>query len=248
MNPAEFHNLLAAEERMWWFRGMREIFRRIARRHLAEGIAEVLDAGCGTGATAEWMAREFGWRVSCMDYAAEGLEAARRRPGLQGLARGDIRCVPFRDASFDLITCFDVIAHLEPGEERQAFAGFARCLRPRGWLFVRASAFRWLRSRHSEYVCERQRVTLGLLRAGLEETGFEIVRATYANSLLLPAAVLKFRVWEPLVRAPAASGVALGPPWLERLLGLALRAEAEWIGRGGSFPVGQSALVLARKR
>lgn len=248
MNPAEFQNLLAAEERMWWFRGMREIFRGIARRHLGEGIAEVLDAGCGTGATAEWMAREFGWRVSCMDYAAEALEAARRRPGLPRLARGDIRRVPFRDASFDLITCFDVIAHLEPGEERQAFAEFARCLRPRGWLFVRASAFGWLRSRHSEYVRERQRVTLGQLRAELEGTGFEIVRATYANSLLLPAAALKFRVWEPLVRARPASGVHLGPPWLERAFYLPLALEAWWIGRGGSFPLGQSALVLARKR
>lgn len=248
MNPAEFQNLLAAEERMWWFRGMREIFRRIARRHLGEGISEVLDAGCGTGAAAEWMARAFGWRVSCMDYAAEALEAARRRPRLQGLARGDIRRVPFRDAAFDLITCFDVIAHLEPGEERQAFAEFARCLRPRGWLFVRASAFGWLRSRHSEYVCERQRVTLGRLRAGLEEAGFAVVRATYANSLLLPVAILKFRVWEPLVRARPASGVALGPPWLERTLYLPLALEAWWIGRGGSFPVGQSALVLARRR
>jgi SAM-dependent methyltransferase len=248
MNPAEFQNLLAAEERMWWFRGMRDIFRRIARRHLGAGITHVLDAGCGTGASAEWMAREFGWQVSCMDYAAEGLEAARRRPGLQGLVRGDIRRLPFRNASFDLITCFDVIAHLEPGEERQALAEFARCLRPGGWLFVRASAFRWLRSRHSEYVRERQRVTLGQLRQGLEAAGLEIVQATYANSLLLPAAVLKFRVWEPLVRAPAASGVKLGPPWLERLFLLPLRLEAWWIGRGGSFPVGQSALVLARRR
>jgi hypothetical protein len=65
-------------------------------------------------------------------------------------------------------------------------------------------------------------------------------------------ALFKFRVWEPLTRAPVASGVTGGPGgvnrMLERLLYLPLRAEAAWIGRGGSFPVGQSLLVLGRKR
>ncbi|GIU73919.1 MAG: type 11 methyltransferase [Bryobacteraceae bacterium] len=248
MNPAEFQNLIAAEERMWWFRGMREIFRRIAGRELAGGIFDVLDAGCGTGANAAWMAHEFGWRVSCLDYAPEGLAVARRRAVLRDFIRGDIRSLPFRGSSFDLITCFDVIAHLAPGQERQAFAEFARCLRPGGWLFVRASAFEWLRSRHSEFVRERQRVTLARLRRELQEAGFEVRRATYANSLLLPVAILKFRLWEPLVRAPAASGVRFGPPWLERLMLAPLQAEAWWIGLGRSFPLGQSALVLARRR
>lgn len=248
MNPAEFQNLIAAEERMWWFRGMREIFRRIVRRDMAGGMADVLDAGCGTGANAAWMAHEFGWRVSCLDFAPEGLALARRRSGPRNFIRGDIRSLPFRGSSFDLITCFDVIAHLAPGEERLAFAEFARCLRPGGWLFVRASAFEWLRSRHSEFVRERQRVTLGRLRRGLQEAGFEVRRATYANSLLLPVAIVKFRLWEPLVQAPAASGVRLGPPWMERLLLALLEAEAWWIGLGGSFPLGQSALVLAQRR
>ena len=80
------------------------------------------------------------------------------------------------------------------------------------------------------------------------EAGFEVRRATYANSLLLPVAIVKFRLWEPLVQAPAASGVRLGPPWMERLLLALLEAEAWWIGLGGSFPLGQSALVLAQRR
>jgi SAM-dependent methyltransferase len=248
MNPAEFLNLAAAEERMWWFRGMREIFRRIAVRHLSPNVADVLDAGCGTGANAEWMARTFGWRVACLDFAGEALALARRRALPGPFVRADIRQLPFRQGSFDLITCFDVIAHLEPGEERTAFAEFARCLRPGGWLFVRASAFGWLRSRHSRFVNERQRVTLSRLGEGLRAAGFEVRRQTYANSLLLPVALAKFRLWEPLVQAPPASGVRLGPAWLERVLYAPLRLEAWWIGRGGSFPAGQSAIVLARKR
>lgn len=247
MNPAEFQHLAAAEERMWWFRGMREIFHSIAARHLPPGIRDVLDAGCGTGANAEWMTRRFGWRVTGLDCAEAGLQFARARHGLAALIRGDIRALPFRDGSFDLITCFDVFVHLEPGEERRALVELARCLRGGGWLFVRAAAFRWLRSRHSEFVGEKQRFRLPQLVEAAGQAGLEPRCSTYANSLLLPVALAKFRVVEPLLRAPAASGVHLGPAWLERALGAALELEARWIGRGGRFRIGQSAVLLARK-
>lgn len=248
MNPAEFQHLAAAEERMWWFRGMREIFRRIAVRHLPGGVRDVLDAGCGTGTNAEWMARTFGWRVTCLDSAEEGLRYARGRAGLAGLVRGDILALPFRSGTFDLVTCFDVFVHLETGEEPLALREMGRCLRAGGWLLLRAAAFGWLRSRHSEFVREKQRFTLPQLIEAAERAGFEPRYSTYANSLLLPAALVKFRVVEPLLRAPATSGVRLGPAWLEQALGAALELEARWIGRGGRFPVGQSAIVLARKR
>lgn len=247
MNPAEFTNLAAAEERMWWFRGMREIFLRIALRHLPADIADVLDAGCGTGAHAEWMARTFQWRVRGLDFAEEGLRLARHRSGLQGLARGDIRALPFPDASFDLITCLDVFVHLDDGQDRQAMRELARCLRPGGQLVLRAAAFRWLRSRHSQFVGERQRFTLRKLSEAASQAGLHVQFATYANCLLLPVAFLKFRVLEPLLQAPAESGVRAGPAWLERLLLLPLRLEAAWIRRGGRLPAGQSAILVARK-
>lgn len=247
MNPAEFQNLAAAEERMWWFRGMREICRRIAGAHLAAGIRDVLDAGCGTGANAEWMARTFHWRVWGLDSAREGLRLARCRSGLQGCAQGDIRALPFPKERFDLITCLDVFVHLDDGEDLLAMRELARCLRPGGRLLLRAAAFEWLRSRHSQFVGEKQRFTLARLKAAAAEAGLEPQWATYANSLLLPAAFIKFRLVEPLARAPVESGVALGPGWLETMLGSVLRLEAWWIGRGGRFPAGQSAILVARK-
>ncbi len=112
---------------------------------------------------------------------------------------------------------------------------------------VRSAAFRWMRSRHSQFVGEKQRFTLPRLRESATAAGMEVRYSTYANSLLLPVALLKFRVVEPLLRAPAASGVRMGPQWLERLLLFPLRLEAGWIGRGGRFPAGQSAILVARK-
>jgi hypothetical protein len=104
-----------------------------------------------------------------------------------------------------------------------------------------------LRSRHSEFVQERQRFTRGRLRRAVEAAGFSVERVTYLNSLLLPVAFFKFRIWEPLTPAPAVSGVEPVPPWLDRLLYLPLRAEAALAARGWNFPAGQSLVLLARK-
>lgn len=233
---------------MWWFRGMRAIFERmIAGTAGPQSGARVLDVGCGTGAMARWMAARYGWEVTGLDLSEEGLGYARGRgPGL--LVRGDARRIPFRAACFDGLTSFDVLVHLESGEEAEALREMARCVRPGGWVFLRVAAFQGLRSRHAEYVGERQRYRLGRLVELAEACGMEVQRASYANTLLLPAAWTKFRIWEPLVHAPVESGVKLGPGWLEAALYRVLRAEAWWLGRGGRLPVGQTAMLVARNR
>ena len=38
------------------------------------------------------------------------------------------------------------------------------------------------------------------------------------------------------------------PGWLDGLLFGALRTEAAWVANGGSFPAGQSLVLIARRR
>ena len=63
----------------------------------------------------------------------------------------------------------------------------------------------------------------------------------------MPVAFTKFRIFEPLLRKPAASGVEPVAPWLDRLLYRALAAEAAWIGAGHNFAAGQSLLLIGEK-
>lgn len=247
MNPAEFHHLAAAEQRMWWFRGMRRILfdllDPLARRR---EFSRIVEAGCGTGANALSLSERYRWRITPVDLAGEALQYARAA-GLPSLVQADIRALPFPKASFDLLISLDVLIHIAPGREGEALAEFARVLEPGGFLVLRCAALNVLRSRHSEFVYEQQRFARRSLDRKLKKCGFRIHRATYANSLLLPVALLKFRLWEPLTSARPASGVTMPPPWLNRALEMLLRAESMFIRNGVNLPVGQSVIILAQR-
>ncbi len=247
MNPAEFDNIARSERDFWWYRGMRKILYRLLDSRKIPASASVLEAGCGTGYMSKLLAERYGWRMTPLDLVREGLEYARGY-GLGELVQGDISALPFRGGAFDAVVSLDVIVHLPRGAEGAALAEFARVTKPGGILVLRASALDALHSRHSDFAREQQRFTRKRLVNAVEAAGFAVERVTYLNSLLLPAALFKFRLWEPFTRAPAASGVAPVPRWLDRLLYLPLRAEAAWVARGGSFPLGQSLVLIARRR
>lgn len=247
MNPAEFANIAQSEQNFWWYRGMRRItfavLDPVVRRR---PIRDVLEAGCGTGHFSVQLAERYGWHMHSLDLGWGGL-AFGKQLGAPRMVQADICRLPYRSESFDAVVSMDVIVHLPCGREVEPLAEFARVLRPGGLLALRVSALDILRSNHSAWAEERQRFTRGRIVGAVRAQGLKVLRATYANALLMPVALAKFRVWEPLSKSPPSSGVEPVAPWLDRLLYAPLALEAAWLGAGGAFPAGQSILLLAEK-
>jgi SAM-dependent methyltransferase len=247
MNPAEFANIAKCERNFWWYRGMRKILLRLMDRHLAgRRITRVLEAGCGTGYFSWLLRKEHHLPIVPMDISPEGLQYARAM-GVERAVQGDATNIPFANGAFNLVLAIDVLAHLTRGTENAAASEMARVLAPGGLIVVRTSALDILRSRHSVFAYERQRFTRRRLRGLFEAAGLRVVRCTYANSLLMPVALAKFRLWEPLERGPASTGLDPVAPWLDRLLYIPLAIESAWIGAGLNFPAGQSLLLIGEK-
>jgi SAM-dependent methyltransferase len=247
MNPAEFANIRKSEADFWWYRGMRDILFRMLQPYIqGRSITRALEAGCGTGYLSHILQRDRMLPVVPLDYSRDGLRYARQL-GVRDPVQGDIRGLPFLTGTFDLVLSIDVIAHLPRGQEVAAASELVRVTKPGGLLVVRTSALDILRSRHGEFAHERQRFTRRRFTELFTAAGLRVVRCTYANSLLMPVALIKFRLFEPLLRTPAQSGVEHVAPWLDRLLYRALALEAATIGAGANLPLGQSLLLIGEK-
>ena len=234
--------MFEAEERQWWYVGMRAIALALLEGALPpDPRRRVLDAGCGSGANLAALAR-YGRAVGA-DVSEDALALARRR---QAAAVGaSVLSLPFGDTAFGLVTSFDVLYHRCVPDDAEAVRELARVLAPGGFLLVRVPALRMLWGAHDEAVHSRHRYTRAEVEALLRGAGFAVVRATYANFFLFPVILLR-RTLDRLT-GRHGSDVAFLPAPFEALFRRLLLLEA-WLVRRVSLPVGASVLVLARKR
>ncbi|MEW1720658.1 bifunctional 2-polyprenyl-6-hydroxyphenol methylase/3-demethylubiquinol 3-O-methyltransferase UbiG [Streptomyces sp. NPDC093109] len=107
----------------------------------------VLDVGCGGGFTTEFL-HERGAQVSGLDPSPKLIAAADRHAKQTGkqieYTVGKSERLPYEDASFDIVTCVDVLEHVE--SPAQAVREIRRVLAP-GGVFLYDTINRTVRSR-----------------------------------------------------------------------------------------------------
>lgn len=143
MQTEDYESLAQLEAQFWWFVGMRAITATLLdplHRELRDRC--ILDAGCGTGGKLEWLRRYAGHgQIIGLDYVGTALQFCRQA-GHENLVQASATHLPFAEATFDLVTSFDVLAQLPgAGADEQAMREMYRVLRPGGIAFVRAAAY-----------------------------------------------------------------------------------------------------------
>ena len=124
-----------------------------------------------------------------------------------------------------MVTSFDVLYHLNVDDDRAALDEIHRVLRPGGIALIRLPAFDWIRGAHDEVVHTRHRYTRDELSGKLEDAGFRLEHATYANFLLFPMAPAK-RYLERRQGSREATDLWRPPGPINRLLADLLSLEA----------------------
>lgn len=241
MKLEEYARMYDAEEAQWWYSGMRGISRALLARHWrGRPGARLLDAGCGTGNNLVHLA-DLGRPIG-VDVSEEALRLCQTRRVT--VARGSVLSLPFREATFDLVTSFDVLYHRWVADDGAAVRELTRVLRPGGLLLVRVPALKLLWGAHDEAVLSRQRYTRAEVEALLRGAGLQVLRASYCNTLLFPVLLLRRTLDRLLDRH--GSDVGFLPAPIERLFRGLLGLEARLIPHV-SLPVGASVTALARK-
>lgn len=253
MKQEDFAFLYQLEEDLWWFAGMREITAVLLDEFCPpRPDRKILDAGCGTGGMISWLGRYAEQKnIFGIDVVKDALIFCRERQQ-KLLAQASATHLPFTSSEFDLVTSFDVIVQI-PGEHSDidALREMYRVARPGGIVFVRVAAYNWMRSGHDEALATQRRYTLSEISGKMEAVGFEILRATYANSFLLPVAAVRRLLLKRIGLANKGSDVQ--PPsenfvWLNRALTKILRREAKILSRrNAKLPFGLSAICVAKK-
>jgi len=132
-----------------WSKTLREHPDKVARRppnvHLMAELAELpparaLDAGCGHGADALWLAVR-GWRVTAVDFSESALDQGRAMAAAAGGSvvqpiewiRGDLATWPVEPGLYELVVCLYV--HVA-GSVEEMVKRMAHGVAPGGTLFL----------------------------------------------------------------------------------------------------------------
>jgi SAM-dependent methyltransferase len=231
-----------AEDRHWWYRGRRSVLERVVAGLHLPARARILDAGCGSGRKMVDLSSHGA--VTGIELSDVSVQVARARD-VGDVIAGSVLQMPFDSDSFDLAASLDVIEHLE--DDLAALRELRRVVAPGGSLLVTVPAYPWLWSGHDEINHHYRRYTRRSLQRVAEQAGWQQIRTTHFNSLLLPAAIL-LRILDRLSRKTTESSLDLWVPPrpLNWLLERPLALEAALIARGGRIPAGLSLLAVFR--
>lgn len=150
MNHDYYKEYYLLERNHWWFKARERIISNLIKRLISEngyssGEISILNIGCSTGRSSEYLSG-FG-QVTSIEYDEFCCEFAREKTGLE-IIHGSITELPFTEKKFDLVCAFDVIEHVE--NDQLAVNEMKRVVKENGIIFITVPAFMSLWSHHDE--------------------------------------------------------------------------------------------------
>lgn len=173
------------EDDHWWFVGRRHVVTAVLDAYVGTSTQlRCLDVGCGTGGMLPMLAARGD--VTGIEPAELAVESSRKKAPFATVVKGRVPDDIPNDGSFDLVTAFDVIEHLD--DDAKAVAALRGASRPEGHVVVTVPANQWMWSDHDVVNQHRRRYSRASLVRVLQAAGLEVLYTSYFNTLLFPPA------------------------------------------------------------
>jgi SAM-dependent methyltransferase len=244
--PSGAHDsLFELEAGHFWFRARNQIILWALAKHFpaAQSFFEI---GCGTGFVLSGVgAQHPGMKLFGSERLHRGLYFTAQRLPQATLYQMDARKIPFKN-HFDVIGAFDVLEHIE--EDTLVLDEMFRAANSKtGGVILTVPQHKFLWSTVDEYACHLRRYSAKELNNKLVRAGFQVLRLTSFNSLLLPMMMIsrvlkrnhKVDNFDPMSEFRI-------PSFVNRGLEAVMAVEKLSIQSGVSWPMGGSLLAVAK--
>lgn len=246
MEPVEYQRMFELEDHHWWFQGRLDLVCGLMDRYapvFPDRKTRLLDIGCGTGL---FLGKQSQKRETFgLDFSFHAMAFSRGR-GLERLVCADSQKLPYAANSFDVLTAFDIIEHVE-GD--QAIVNEAlRVLRPGGVMLATVPAHPSLWSSHDIALHHKRRYMRPQFDQLFDKSKWNTIRYTWAFCSIYPAAlaVRSLRKLVPKKGEPQADTGATNPLLNSMLTGWH-KLESAWAQRL-DLPWGLTLLTVRQKR
>lgn len=254
MEELHYDQLAKFEETHWWHLARQRIIVDFLRRNFntlhIPNTAKLLDVGCGTGkmlSLLKSVAEPIG-----VDYSPRAIEyCIKKRAGEAILANGST--LPFANESFDVVSAQEVLEHIE--DDASALREWSRVLKQNGVLFLTCPAYQWMWGPADKFALHFRRYTASRLKKVVADNGYDIVKASYFNTLLFPGIATIRLARKPFINLDTMSVMDMekafdfniGPQFLNGILAWIFGLE-RYLLRWFYLPFGVSIILLARKK
>ena len=250
MEANVYQQFLALERDHWWFRGRRKVYLDVLDATVGPGDRGLaLDLGCGLGGFLQPL-EDLGYEVYAADMDSESLVHCAER-GFTTATEVDCYRLPYPDESFDLVTLYDVIEHIE--DDYRAMAEVARVLKPGGRVMISVPAYQFLYANNDKAAQHFRRYSRRRVESVFASAGLATERNTHANVLLfpviLPIVLLSKGLEKLFLRERESDHTNLSwpmPGFMHTLLFRIFSAEL-WVSRTRDIPLGHSIAAIAHK-
>lgn len=243
MELSEYKNIYDHEATHFFYQANHQLVLSLVQQYLPHSKKlKILDAGCGTGLLLQKL-QQFGGAQG-VDISPAAIDFCSQRKVKARVA--SLTKLPFKDNTFDVITCVDVLYHLRVKSDVQALRKLQRVLKPGGIVVLRVPANKWLKLAHDIHVHTRQRYTKNEVQQKLIQAQFKILKVSYVNLIFLVLAIVKYFFERVLKKKRVESGIETPPALVNSMLVKISQLELWWL-RSHSLPFGLGVVAVGQK-
>lgn len=181
MDDKYYEKYFYLEREHWWFKARNLILETHISSLIKNKNIKILNVGAGTGYTSVMLSK-FG-DVKSIEYNKKCCEIVSKKTNLV-VEQGDIRNINYDSNTFDLVTAFDVIEHID--DDVKAIQEIYRVTKKNGLIITSVPAFNFLWSDHDEINHHYRRYTKKSFNILFVNLKLEQKYCTYFNFFLFP--------------------------------------------------------------